>query len=371
MIGTWLALQLVAGGTPVCVAAAPTPPRRPAPQRFTAAAPIRRGRVRRARHRATQRALLDAVWQRLTPWVAPSQRTPKLRQALARRVRRLIARYRTKERRRVKGRLRVTLAVTVDDAALRKRLRQLGVRLRSPGLLLLTHCAAGDPQPALDPGLRRAGVRLRPGPWSAAQRARLVAAVRRDAREAVARARAQRAHGAVVISCRPAPATPLPGTASRRGRVRLTATFHVVGANAITSWKVVSTGAGFGADPARARRAALDRAAQELGRRLGRELAVRLPAGPMRRLRLRLRGGLPVAAQLRLGAALARLEGVRTATPRRFRRGETWFALRTVHALDALKKRLAQAPLLDGWSWRVRVVRPAGYLDLQAKLEEP
>jgi hypothetical protein len=145
----------------------------------------------------------------------------------------------------------------------------------------------------------------------------------------------------------------------------------VVGATALTSWAVVTTGAGFGVDPAHARQAALERAARVLGRRLGQGLATRLPAGPVRRLRLRLRGGLPVAAQLELGAALARLEGVRAATPRRFRRGETWFALRTVHDLDALQGRLAQAPLLEGWRWRVRVVRPAGYVDLQAMLEEP
>jgi hypothetical protein len=92
----------------------------------------------------------------------------------------------------------------------------------------------------------------------------------------------------------------------------------------------------------------------------------------VRRLRLRLRGGLPVADQLRLGPRLARaMDGVRAVTPRRFARGETWFALRTVHDLDALQGALGRAALPDGWSWQVRVVRRPGFIDLQARLEEP
>ncbi len=340
-------------------------------QRITAEARVRRGRVRRARYMATQRALVEAVWRRLQSWVAPRQRTSRLRRSLGRRVRPLIARYRTKRLHRDGTRLYVTLAVTVDDQALKARLRRLGVRLLAPGVLVLSHCTAGKLAPPLVRTLKQSGVRAVLGPWPPLARDGIAAAARDDPRLAARRAREAGTRVALVATCVASPARPLNGTTQLRARVDLRLTLHTVGALTPVLWQLDVPAEAVAATAKAARRGAFERAAHALSYRLTRALPSRLPDGPARRLRLRLAGGLPVADQLTLARRLAReVPGVRSVTPARFATGQTWLTVATVHGLGALKRALDRLPPPAGWTWRTQVVRPAGYLALTLTVKE-
>lgn len=333
-------------------------------------AEIRRGKVAAARALATEQALVEAVWQRAEGLLDPQRRKEALRRSLGVKVRELIARFRTRKVQREGGKLTVLLEVTVDDAALTRRLGALGVPLLAPGVLLVAHCDAGPLREPLGAALARVGIRSVQGPWSALMVPAQVAAVRARPEAALVRARQAQTRAAVVASCHPEPPQVVaPG--STAVRLRLLVTLHAVGSATPILWQKDATAMALGADVAAAARAALDRALLRLTPGLSRELPRQLPAGPRRAIGLQILGALPLQATLGLADRLSReIEGVEEALPDRFARGETWLRVLTTLDLPGLRLALGRVTPPQGFQLSAQIVQPQGHLALFARLVE-
>jgi hypothetical protein len=333
-------------------------------------ATIKRGRARRARTVATERALEDAVWQRASSLVAKARRSEALRRQLGRKVRELIARFRTRQVRREGAQLTVLLSVTVDEVALKRRLGALGVPVLAPGVLLLASCDDGPLGQPVAAALAAAGIRTVPGPWLPLAVPAQVAAVRARPGVAVGRARTAGVRVAVVASCHPEPPrTPAPGATGVRLRVLVT--LHATSSAIPTLWRTESSAVALGADREAAARAALGRAVARLLPTLERGLPRHLPAGPGRTLRLQVLGALSLPAALALADRVGReVPGVEAVLPVRLARGETWFLVRTVLDLAGLRHALGRLAPPAGVQLATQIVQPGGHLALSARLVE-
>lgn len=361
-----LAGALLATQTP----ASPAPGARAPIHLVSASAKIQRGKTWLARARATDQALLLAVWQRAEGLLAPERRKEALRRSLGVKVRELVARYRTRKVEREGGTLTVRLEVTVDEAALRRRLRALGIPLLAPGVLLLAHCDAGPLGEPLTAALASAGIRGISGPWLAQTVPAQVAAVRTRPETALARAKQADSRAALVASCHPEPAEKVaPGVLAVRLRVLLS--LHGAGGPTPTLWQKDATATALGADAAIAARNALERAVSRLASGLVRDLPRQLPAGPRRALRLQILGALPLPAVLGLADRLPReVPGVEEAHPHRFARGESWLRVMTTLDLAGLRLALGRVTPPPGFELSAQIVQPGGQLALAARLVE-
>jgi len=321
---------------------------------------------------ATHRALLEAVWRRTLPLLASAKGHKRLRRQLSRNVRRLIARYRTRKVTRGGGRLTVLLAVRVDRAALRKRLRTLGARLKLPGVLVLVDCSEATVATAVHRALAVAGIRPVAGPWPVAERAAVARAALAKPTQAVVRMRAANAVAVVLVSCRTQNLGKIvdAGVIGVSAHVKAVAYVPALGKGPRRLLEVKKTAHGHHADVKQATRTALALACGRLAPGLGRELPHRLPAGAVRTLMVRLRGGLGLGTQLRLTAQMvSQVKGVVSVKPRRFVRGETWLAVRTTNDLQSLRQALIALTPPAGWRLTVSA-GSTGTLELKAELKE-
>ncbi|MDY0003034.1 MAG: hypothetical protein RBU30_17170 [Polyangia bacterium] len=333
-------------------------------------AEIRRGRVGPARFQATQAALLDAVWQRAAALLAPEHRKETLRRSMGVKVRELIARYRTRKVLREAKTVTVRLEVTVDEAALRRRLAALGIPLLAPGVLLVAHCDSGPMGEALTAALASSGIRAVPAPWSSATTPAHVAEVRARPEAALAKAREAETSAALVASCHPEPGQAVAPRVTS-ARIRVLVTLHGARAASPTIWQQDASATSLGPDAASAAREALKRALSRLARPLATELPRQLPAGPRRALRLQILGALPLQAALGLAGSLPReAPGVEAAHPDRFGRGETWLKVYTTLDVSGLRQALGRVTPPPGFTLSAQVVQPGGQLALSARLSE-
>jgi hypothetical protein len=317
--------------------------------------------------------LLEAVWRWVKPQLASGQGHARLRRLLARRVRKLIRRFRTRKVARRGGTLTVLLAVTVDEAAVRDRLRALKVRLKQPGVLLVAQCDAQPLAAALTRSLAGESIRVVPGPWPADQRAAMVQAA--AGRPGVVRPWARQAHAAVVVVAR----------CETRARGRIVA----AGVTGVRTRLVVEAYAPRGrsgvhrilwleqaayahdADVQKAGGLAAARALAKLARRLGPALAPVLPAGLTRTLLVRLRGSLRLSTLLKITRQLSvQLQGVHAVTPRRFARGVTWLAVQTLYDPARLEQILTTFRPPPGWQLKTSKGPHPGTVDLQVEPTE-
>lgn len=369
LLRTIVVLGLVGGASPDLRARAP----RRDVQLISGSARIARGGVRRARGAATHRALLTAVWRWVQPQLASTGGQRRLKRRLSRRVRKLIKRYRTRKVSRAGRRLTVLLAVTVDEPALRARLRALKVRLKQPGVLLLAHCDDGQLAPALTRALRSMSVRVVTGPWPSQRRAAMVQTAQSRPAAVLPWARAAHAAAVVVARCeiRTLSRITAAGVTGVRSKVMAEAYAPQGSGKVRRLLRLEQVGLGHHVDVKKAGQAALTQALGRLAPLLGQQVPPNLPTGLTRTLLVRLRGPLGLATLLRLTRQIrAQLQGVHRVTPRRFGRGVTWLAVQTIYDPSRLQQILTTVRPPAGWLLRVGKGPRPGTVDVTAELTE-
>jgi plasmid maintenance system antidote protein VapI len=342
-------------------------------QLITGSARIVRGRVRRARGAATHQALVAAVWRRVQPRLASGQAHRRLKRRLSRRVRKLIKRYRTRRITRAGRRLTVLLAVTVDEPALRARLRALRVRLERPGVLLLVHCDQGSLAPPLTRALQATSIRVVTGPWSAVRRAAMVQTAQSQPTAVLPWAREAHAAAVVLARCETQVRSRIVASGVTGVRAKVVAVVYAPQGRTQVRLllRIERSGLGHHVDVKRAGQAAVAQALGKVARRLGPEVSPRLPAGLTRTLLVRLRGPLGLGTLLKMTRQIAvQLQGVHAVTPQRFQRGVTWLAVQTIYDLARLQQVLTTVRPPAGWLLRVGKGPRPGTLDIRAELTE-
>ncbi len=342
-------------------------------QLISGTARIKRGRVRYARGAATHRALLTAVWRFVKPQLASTKGQRRLRRQLSRRVRKLIKRYRTKKVSRAGRQLTVLLAVTVDEPAVQDRLRALKVRLKKPGVLLVSHCEQGSVAQPLTAALKGRSIRVVAGSWTAQQQAAMVKQL--ETQPQVAATWAREAHSAVVVvvRCESAPLSKIVAAGVIGVRAKVVAQAYVPkGRTRVDKLlQLDQTGLGHDADVKKAAQQALRGALAKLAPRLGQALPPKLPSGLTRTLMVRLSGALDLATLLKLSRLMnVQLEGITAVRPRRFQRGSTWLAVETIYSPARLQQILTTVRPPPGWLLRVNKGPRPGTVDVKAELTE-
>jgi hypothetical protein len=344
-----------------------------------------RGRLAAARNRATAEALEAAVWLRAQPLLHGVRGTKRIQAALAKGTRKLVARYRTVKTERQGKRLVVTLLVTVDRAALRRRLRELGVTPPPPGILVTSACGLADLAPTLRRSLQDAGIATLDPPASpsapasapAPAPAPAAAPAPAPALDGAALLAQHRDRGVGVLihaACREAVAGRIPeaGVIGVAGKVLITV--HAALTPEATPRELLRLEAlryGHDADARAAATAAVAQALAALAPRFAAALGPRLPAGLARHVFLRVRGALSLAEQLDLAQRIATtIKDVSAVTPRRYARGEVILAATTRQDAPALRRALAALPALPGWRLTVGEGPRPGWVDLSFEMTE-
>jgi hypothetical protein len=377
LVGTIVAVGLLVGVSPQLRARAPKRDVQRDVLLIEGTARIVRGRVRRARGAATHRALLAAVWRQVEPRLATIQGRGRLKRLLSRRVRRLIKRYRTRKVTRDGRLLKVLLAVTVDEPALRARLGALKVRLKRPGVLVLAHCEAGPMAKALTGALGSMSIRTVTGPWSDQQRAAMVITASARPAALLPWARKVHAQGVVLARCETRALSKIAAAGVTGVRAKVVAVAYALGgsgrgrASVRQLLRIEQVGIAHHADSKLAESAALTRGLGIVARRLGLELPPRLPMGLTRTLLVRLRGPLGLGSLLNISRQIRlQLPGVQAVKPRRFRRGVTWLAVQTIYDPSRLQQILTTVRPPSGWLLHVGKGPRPGTVDVRAELTE-
>lgn len=366
---TIVALALVGGAGPDLWARAS----RRDVQLITGSARVARGGVRRARGAATHRALVTAVWRWVQPRLSAAGGQRRLKRRLSRRVRKLIKRYRTRKVSRAGRQVTVLLAVTVDEPALRARLRALGARLKRPGVLMLAHCDDGHLAPALTQALRSMSVRVVAGPWPAQRRAAMVQAA--QSRPAAVQSWARKAYAAAVVvawcETRTLSRITAAGVTGVRSKVVAEAYAPQGPGRARRLLRLEQVGLGHHVDVKKAGQAALAQALGRLAPLLGKRMPPSLPTGLTRTVLVRLRGPLGLATLVRLTRQIrVQVQGIHRVKPRRFGRGVTWLAVQTIYTPNRLQQILTTVRPPPGWLLRVGKGPQPGTVDVTAELAE-
>lgn len=350
---------------------APPAPALAEPVEVTGSAPVMRGRLAPARNRATAEALEAAVWLRAQPLLHGVRGTKRIKAALARGTRKLVARYRTVKTERQGKRLVITLMVTVDRAALVRRLRELGVTPPPPGILVTSACGLADLAPTLRRSLQDAGIVTLDPPAPAP------AAAPAPALDGAALLAQHRDRGVGVLihaACSDAVAGRIPdvGVVGVAGKVVITAHAALTAEAAPRELlRLEALRYSHDADARVAATTAVAHGLAVLSPRFAAALGPRLPVGLARHVFLRVRGALSLAEQLDLAQRIATtIKDVSAVTPRRLARGEVILAATTRQDAAALRRALAALPALPGWRLTVGEGPRPGWVDLSFAMTE-